>query len=89
MLFRSYAVFNLGGRYQLHKRMELFAQLNNVFDRRYYTAAQLGPTGFNDQGTFVARPLPANSDGSFSVRQATFFAPGAPRIVWGGVKIHF
>ena len=85
----GYAVFNLGGRYQLHSRLELFAQMNNVFDRRYYTAAQLGPTGFNDQGTFVARPLPANSDGSFSVRQATFFAPGAPRIVWGGVKIHF
>lgn len=85
----GYAVFNLGGRYQLHKRLQLFGQLNNVFDRRYYTAAQLGPTGFNDQGNFVARPLAANADGSFPVRQATFYAPGAPRIAWGGVRIQF
>jgi outer membrane receptor protein involved in Fe transport len=85
----GYAVFNLGGRYQLHKRLQLFAQMNNVFDRHYYTAAQLGPTGFTDQGTFIARALPANADGSFPVRQSTFFAPGAPRLVWGGVKISF
>lgn len=85
----GYAVFNLGGRYQLNKHLQLFAQMNNVFDRRYYTAAQLGPTGFTDQGNFIARPLPANTDGSFPVRQATFYAPGAPRITWGGVRIQF
>jgi outer membrane receptor protein involved in Fe transport len=84
----GYAVFNLGGRFQLTRRAQLFAQLNNVFDRRYYTGAQLGPTGFTDTGNFIARPLPA-VDGEFPVRQSTFFAPGAPRTVWGGVRIQF
>ena len=50
---------NLGGRYQLQKHVELFAQVNNLLNHRYYTAAQLGATGFTAQGTFLARPFPA------------------------------
>ena len=53
------------------------AQINNLFDRRYYTAAQLGPLGFTETGDFIARPFP-RSNGEFPVRQATFYAPGAP-----------
>jgi hypothetical protein len=33
-------------------------QVNNLFDRQYYTATQLGPTGFTDQGAFIARSFP-------------------------------
>lgn len=84
----GYAIFNLGARYQWNRRLQLFAQINNLFDRRYYSGAQLGPTGFTSTGNFVARPLPAE-DGEFPVVQSTFYAPGAPRIVWGGVRIHF
>jgi outer membrane receptor protein involved in Fe transport len=84
----AYGVVNLGGRYALHRRVELFAQINNLFDRRYYTAAQLGPTAFADNGTFVARPFPA-VNGEFPVRHATFYAPGAPRGLWGGMRLRF
>jgi len=66
----------------------LFVELNNLFDRQYYTAAQLGPTGFSDADTYLARPLPA-VNGQFPVRSATFYAPGAPRTIWGGVRIKF
>ena len=55
----GYGVANLGARYQVRPKLQLFAQVNNLFDHHYYTGAQLGPTGFTDQGTFIARPFPA------------------------------
>jgi outer membrane receptor protein involved in Fe transport len=84
----GYGVVNLGARYQIHKRVQIFAQINNLLDHHYYTAAQLGPTGFTGQGTFVARPLPA-ADGNFPLVHATFFAPGAPFGVRGGLRFNF
>jgi outer membrane receptor protein involved in Fe transport len=85
----GYGLVNLGARYQVHRRVELFAQLNNLLDRRYYTGAQLGPTGFTAQGNFVARPFPAASNGEYPVQQSTFFAPGAPRGAWVGLRLRF
>jgi outer membrane receptor protein involved in Fe transport len=84
----GYGVVNGGIRYQVQKRLQVFAQINNLFDHRYYTAAQLGPTGFTDQGIFIARPLPAVG-GEFPIVHATFYAPGAPRGAWGGVRFRF
>jgi outer membrane receptor protein involved in Fe transport len=84
----GYGVVNLGARYQLIPRLQLIAQINNLLDRRYNTAAQLGPTGFTGTGTFVARPLPA-VDGEFPVQRATFYAPGAPTTFWIGTRIKF
>ncbi len=84
----GYAVVNLGARYQLFRQVELFAQINNLFNRRYYSAGQLGPTGFTDNGSFIARPFPP-VDGEYPTRHATFFAPGAPRGIWGGMRLRF
>lgn len=84
----GYAVVNLGGRYQIQRNLEFFVQVNNLFDRKYYTAGQLGPTGFTSSGSFIARPLPAIR-GEFPVRQTTFFAPGAPIGAWGGMRLRF
>ena len=84
----GYGVVNLGARYQVHPKLEFFAQINNLLDHRYYTGAQLGPTGFTSQGTFVARPLPA-VDGEYPVVHATFYAPGASIGAWGGMRIKF
>ena len=85
MLFRS---VNVGGRYQIQKHLQAFAQINNLLDHHYYTAAQLGPTGFTNQGTFIARPFQA-VDGNFPLLHATFYAPGAPIGAWGGLKFSF
>jgi outer membrane receptor protein involved in Fe transport len=85
----GYGVVNAGARYQLQKRLQLFVQINNLLDHPYYTAAQLGATGFNNQGAFVARPLAADAAGNFPIVHATFYAPGAPIGAWGGVRLKF
>jgi outer membrane receptor protein involved in Fe transport len=84
----GYSVLNFGARYQVHRRLQLFVQVNNLMDRHYYTAAQLGATAFTDSGTFIARPLPAIG-ADFPVVHATFYAPGAPRAAWGGIRVKF
>jgi outer membrane receptor protein involved in Fe transport len=85
----GYGVVNLGGRYQIQKHLQAFAQINNLLDHHYYTAAQLGPTGFTNQGNFIARPFPADANGNFPLVHATFYAPGAPIGAWGGLKFSF
>lgn len=84
----GYGVVNLGARYQVHRRAQLFLRINNLLDHRYYSGAQLGPTGFTNNGSFIARPFPA-INGEFPIVRATFYAPGAPIGAWGGVKITF
>jgi outer membrane receptor protein involved in Fe transport len=84
----GYAVVNLGANYQISPWMQIVAQVTNLFDRKYYTAGQLGPLGFTSTGAFVARPLPA-VDGEFPVRHSTFYAPGAPIRTWVGTRFRF
>jgi outer membrane receptor protein involved in Fe transport len=84
----GYSIMNLGARYQVHSHVQLFAQINNLLNHHYYTAAQLGATGFTAQGTFLARPLPA-AGGEFPLINSTFYAPGAPIGVWGGMRVRF
>lgn len=85
----GYAVVNVNAAWTPTKGLKLFAQVNNLFDRAYATAAQLGPTGFNDAGNFQSRPFAANANGDRPLRHGTFFAPGAPRSVNVGVKYSF
>jgi outer membrane receptor protein involved in Fe transport len=84
----GYGVLNFGGHYQVHKRVQLFAQINNLLNHYYYTAAQLGPTPFDNSGNFIPRPFPG-ADGNYPIRTTTFFAPGAPIGAWGGVRFRF
>jgi outer membrane receptor protein involved in Fe transport len=84
----GYAVVNLGGAYKVAPWMQVVAHVTNLFDRRYYTAAQLGPLGFTEDGAFIARPLPP-IDGEFPVRQSTFYAAGAPARAWIGTRFTF
>lgn len=86
----GYAVFNLGADWQATPNLKLFAQINNLFDRQYYTAAQLAATGFTDDGSFIARPFSTPViDGERPLRHATFYAPGAPRAFWIGARYVF
>lgn len=82
----GYAVFNLNARYQVDRRLQVFGQINNLFDRQYTTGAQLGSTAFNADGSaIVARPFGA-VNGEYPQVGSTFYAPGAPRTVWVGVR---
>ena len=84
----GYAVANLGARYNVRTRVQLFIQVSNLFDGRYYSGAQLGPTGFTAAGHFIARPS-AIDNGEYPLQGATFYAPGAPRGAWAGLRFRF
>ena len=88
----AYAIANLGGRYQLTSNMQLFVEMNNLFNNHYATAAQLGVTPYDANGVFIPRPFPfVNYDGEtqYPLRNTTFLSPGAPLTVFGGLRISF
>ncbi len=86
----GYAVMNIGADYRPIPSVKLFVQVSNVFDAHYNTAAQLGSTGFTADGAFIARPFSGPViDGERPTLGATFFAPGAPRLIWAGVRYAF
>ena len=84
----GYGVLNLGGHYQFSKRLQVFVQVNNVLDHRYYTAAQLGPTPYDNARQFIARPFPSVG-GEYPIWHTTYFAPGAPIGAWAGIRFRF
>jgi len=84
----GYAVFDLGATWDITPRLRFFAQVNNLFDRRYASAAQLNATGLTAEGNFIARPFSSAGDNS-SVVASTFYAPGAPRTIWAGLRYSF
>lgn len=84
----GYALFDLGTHYDAAPRLRFFAQVDNLFDRRYATAAQLNATGLTASGNFIARPFSASGDNATLVG-STFYAPGAPRTFRAGVRYAF
>jgi outer membrane receptor protein involved in Fe transport len=90
----GYGVVNLGVRYKFSPHYEMFAEINNLLNRQYYTAGQLASTPYDDAGKFTARPFPPypatpGGDVMYPLRSSTFVAPGAPVIVFGGLKVTF
>ena len=82
----GYAIANLGASYHVTTQWQVIAQINNLFDTRYNSAAQLGANGFDASGNFVARPFGGSSTGGYPNQQSTFYAPGAPRLFWIGLR---
>jgi outer membrane receptor protein involved in Fe transport len=80
---RGYALLNLRGSYRPDRRFELFAQINNVFDRRYETYGALAGDIFPN-GRLI-QPHVAAGD----VGDARFVAPGAPRSFIVGMRYRF
>ena len=76
----GYAVVNLHTTYTITDHIELFANVQNLFNANYATFAQYGdPTGVGAPG------VPTNGIGVDN----RFLAPGAPIAVYGGVKVKF
>jgi outer membrane receptor protein involved in Fe transport len=84
----GYGVVNLGGHYQVAKRLQVFVQMNNLLNHHYYSGAQLGPTAFTANGNFIARQFPAIG-GVYPLQRVAFYAPGAPFGAFGGIRITF
>ena len=86
----GYGVLNLGVEYKPLEGLSVFVQVNNLLDRRYYTVAQLGSTGFDAAGDFVARPFAGPIvAGESPITGTTFFGPGAPRAYLLGARYNF
>lgn len=86
----GYAIANLGLELRPAARLALWARVRNLFDRRFTTAAQLGPTGFDETGAFQGTPFDGPElDGEVPVQGSTFFGPGAPRSVQIGARVRF
>lgn len=81
----GYALMNLGARYEMSRGLQLFGQINNLFDRQYASAAQLGSTAFSAGGSVVTRPF-GQVGGDYPQVGSTFYAPGAPRTFWVGLR---
>jgi outer membrane receptor protein involved in Fe transport len=76
----GYTVVNLDTRYRFADTgWQVFAKVNNVFDKEYYTGGMLGETFFEANGTFM--------DGEDD--RSALVSPGAPRAAWVGVRYEF
>ena len=76
----GYAILNLNAEARLGGGWQMFAKVNNVFDKHYATAGALA------ENPFVGGSLQTNPD---DWRRETFVAPGAPRSGWIGVRYVF
>jgi outer membrane receptor protein involved in Fe transport len=89
----GYAITNFRAHYDLTRRFQLALQIDNLFNKHYYTAAQLANTGLNAQGGVVTTPFPEYTTGplagSYPAQSATFFTPGAPRRAWVELRVRF
>ncbi|HEX7810310.1 MAG TPA: TonB-dependent receptor [Burkholderiales bacterium] len=74
----GYSILNLTTSYRLGQQWEIFARINNVFDENYSTGGILAENSFGPDGAFVA------DDGNWE--DETFYAPGAPRAAWIGIR---
>lgn len=77
----GYAILNLNAEADLGRGWQVFARVNNVFDKRYATAAALAENPFDAGGAFQID--------SGDWHRETFVAPGAPRAAWLGVRYRF
>jgi iron complex outermembrane receptor protein len=80
----GYHVVSLRSSYRLTRQVELFANVQNLFDERYSTFGLFAdPTGVGAPG--VPPDAVANGAGVDN----RFQSPGMPRAYFGGVKIRF
>jgi outer membrane receptor protein involved in Fe transport len=77
----SYATLNLNATYKFDKGLELFVRMTNALDKNYYTAGFLTQNVYNPNGTFRANPNDWTNENAV--------VPGAPREIWGGVRLKF
>jgi len=73
----GYTVVNLDTRYNVAKGLELFARVNNLFDKRYSNFGILGENFFNG---------PNHTFDPDNAAMEQFRGVGAPRGAWAGVR---
>lgn len=79
----GYTLVNLDARFLVSKAFELFARVNNVFDRRYFNFGVVGENFFTGPDRTFGPAV-----GVDAVAEQ-FRGPGAPRGAWIGVRYSF
>jgi iron complex outermembrane recepter protein len=80
----GYSVASLRTSYQFGKHVQVFVNIQNLFDRRYSTYGILGdPTGVGAPG------VPADGEFGDPDVDPRFQSPAMPRAYFGGVKVTF
>ena len=77
----GYGILNLSARYAVSTQFELFGRLANVLNHQYASAGALAQNPFDAAGAF-------QTDSGLWTHE-TFFAPGAPRAAWIGLRYRF
>lgn len=75
----GYTIVNFDTRYNFNNGWQLFAKVNNVFDTEYNNGGLLGEHRFD------------STTGAFTGNEVAtpFYAPGAPRAAWVGLRYEF
>jgi len=80
----GYAVVGLHSAYRVDERIEIFGNVQNLFDKRYATYGLFGdPTGVNAPG------IPATAGSNDPGVDNRFQNPAAPRSIFGGIRLNF
>lgn len=80
----GFVIFNLSGRYEIRGGLTLFAEIENLFDREYFTAGRLGVNPFAPSVNGSIGPSGWNYNSS-EWTNSTYVGPGAPRGFWLGL----
>jgi len=83
----GYTLLNLTATYRVQPEWLLFAKVNNVFDKEYFTSGTLGMNAYNPDGTHKMNSG-LNAHYAQAVSEA-FVAPGAPLAAWVGIRWEF
>jgi iron complex outermembrane recepter protein len=81
----GYAIFNLDVSYKFGKGFTVFGQVNNLFDRKYFTAGRVGISPFSPSVNGAIGPSGWNYNSS-EWQNTTFVGPGARRGIWLGLS---
>ena len=74
----GYAVVNMNGRYEIFPGLELFARINNLFDKKYANIGILGSNVLSGPNNYI----PTNAFGTPEL----FVGPGAPIAGFFGIR---
>ncbi|HSI61135.1 MAG TPA: TonB-dependent receptor [Ideonella sp.] len=81
----GFFIVNLDTTVQLAKGISLFAQVSNLFDKRYYSAGRLGVNPFSPSVNGAIGPSGWNYNSS-EWQNTSLVAPGAPRGIFVGLS---
>lgn len=84
----GFAIFNLDTTVEVSKGLSVFLQVTNLFDRKYFSAGQLGVNPFSPSVNGAIGPSGWNYNSS-EWQNTSMVAPGAPRGIFVGLNWEF